>query len=192
MQIALAALWRSGYRAAGRGRPQHGRGRGGLRRRCVEPRRCGRGASAGGAVSSGPRSGTERWVRWSFLPRALGALWRGTKIASPSPQVTVPLRLSCTEIRQRSKRSSIDCSGRTSSAGCSESIPLPQPPDRALARRFVAGFEGLDPRPVTVPILSTVTGKLGDGTEFKPLRSVGTSGSPYIFDGDTATTGTRT
>ncbi len=50
-----------------------------------------------------------------------------------------------------------------------------------LRADLLRALEGLDPRAVTIPIYSTVTGALADGTEFKPLHWVKNLREPVLF-----------
>ena len=114
-----------GYRAAGRGRPQHGRGRGGLRRRRAEPRRCGT-----GHLQAEPSDQAHHWAgsdgRGGAFHRRRSARSGGLR-RSRVHRCQQQSHLDRLVRRSGSarKRSWIDCSVRTSSAGWSKSISPP-------------------------------------------------------------------
>ena len=104
-----------GHRAAGRGGPQFGRGRGRLRRRCAELRRCRpRRLSSQPVVQAHHRARGHGGGR-TFHRATRGTSWSATKTACRSLSATVPPRRCCRAIRPRSPPFWIGCSAVTSS-----------------------------------------------------------------------------
>ena len=120
-----------GYRTAGRGRAQHGRGRGIVRRWRIEPGGCGP-----GHLPAQPSDQTHHRKRSygggrTFDRRGRARSDRLRRSACPSPPATAPAQPFCPANLQRSKQFWIDCGVRASSAPCSRSISL------RTARRWI-------------------------------------------------------